>query len=487
MRGSGRLPLCLVAVALLAGCTQVSGTPVAPVAQQRRPAPVPQPVELTTGAERASAGVVAAGGQPAPYNYGPTVLAEDGRYRAWWCSQLPGVGPAGDDVLHASSASPDGPFSEGGAPAVPVFSGEPGRFDGMHTCDPSVLRVGGRYYLYYTGAAGDHAHGNAIGVASSADGRAWTRAPAPIASAAGEVQRANVYGAGQPSAVFVDGWFYLMFTDTTAKGAGWNGAGQFVLRSRDPAFGTGVQALTERGFRPAGGERGRSVADAFSADWAYSPTLDAFAIAHQTTGGTRITFWDREFTRHPYEPVMIPGPWQEGPGLVRDGAGWIRPSTSDPCGTVPLDVLRATGLAPAPTDIRHFGIDVTDAGGCGTAPRAARALEGFAVPSPVRTVDLVHGGGKVRLERRSVAETLATGVLDDRPDAVDALPVVAEIASGAPALRSPTGAIGLLDAQGRSWLVTEDAAKANASAIADATEAQWRAHPVQGDLRPGAR
>lgn len=477
MRG---LPLWLVAVTLLAGCTQVDGSPVVPIAEQRKPIPVPLPVELRTAGERASPGVVAAGGFAAPYNYGPSVLVEDGRYRAWWCSQLPGVGPAGDDLLHASATSPDGPFAD----AVPVFSGEPGRFDGMHTCDPSVLHVGDRYYLYYTGAAGDHAHGNTIGVATSANGLAWTRGPAPIVTAAGEVPRGNVYGAGQPSAVFLDGWFYLMFTDTTARGAGWNGAGQFVLRSRDPLFAGDVQALTERGFRPAGAGRTRSVVDAFSADWAYSPTLDAFAIAHQTDTGTRITFWDRDFTRHPYEPVTIPGPWQEGPGLVRDGSGHLRRSTSDPCEGVQLDVLRATALAPAPTDIRHFGIDVTSAGACATPPRAARALDGFAVPSPVRTVDLVHQGARIRFERRSAAETLAARVLDDRPDPLDALPVTAEIPSGAPALRSSDGEIALLDTRGRLWKVTPDTAAANTSPITDATPAQWRSHPLAGDLRP---
>ncbi len=61
----GRLPLCLVAVALLAGCTQVDGSPVTQVVQRQRPVPVPQPVELRTASERGSPGVVAAGGLPA--------------------------------------------------------------------------------------------------------------------------------------------------------------------------------------------------------------------------------------------------------------------------------------------------------------------------------------------------------------------------------------------------------------------------------------
>src|SRR5699024_8763829 len=118
----------------------------------------------------------------------------------------------------------------------------------------------------------------------------------------------------------VDGWFYLMFTDTTGADAGWNGAGQFVLRSKDPAFGSGVQTLGTDGFVPVPGPdstRARSVVDAFSVDLMWVDALEAFAIAHETAKGTSVTFYDRGFTRHPYQPVLVPGPWEEGPGLVR--------------------------------------------------------------------------------------------------------------------------------------------------------------------------
>ncbi|MEV0056590.1 beta-xylosidase [Saccharopolyspora shandongensis] len=476
----------LAAVALLAGCTQVEGTPGPPPQVEKRAEAPKAPVELAVGGERGSAGVVAAGGMPAPYNYGPTVLVEGGKYRTWWCSQLPGVGPPGDDILTAESGSPDGPFlAAGGAPAVPVFTGQPGAFDGMHTCDPSVLRVDGRFYLYYTGAAGDHAHGNAIGVASSQDGLAWRREAGgrPIVLASREVNRENVYGAGQPSALYLDGWFYLMFTDTTASGAGWNGAGQFVLRARNPEFTDQLQALTEQGFQPAGAQRSRSVVDAFSADWMWVPALDAFAIAHQTSAGTTITFWDRDFTRHPYEPVVVPGPWREGSGLIRSPDGHAPTSTADPCGTVPVDVLRATAEFPSPTDIRHFGIDVSGADGCRSTARAATVLDGFAVPSPARTVDVVRGGQRVRVERRSVAEQLVTRVLDERVPALDALPVAGTIRAAAPALRSPQGAVGLLDDKGRLWTVTAEVAAANGSPITDVSQQEWDARAPAGDLR----
>ncbi|MBB5152772.1 beta-xylosidase [Saccharopolyspora phatthalungensis] len=478
--------VALGVVALLAGCTQVEGAP-GPQPQVQTPvAQTPKPIKLRVGGQRGSAGVVLAGGVPAPYNYGPTVLLEDGQYRAWWCSQLPGIGPPGDDILQAASGSPDGPFTAaGGAPAVPVFAGRPGGFDGMHTCDPSVLKVDGRYYLYYTGAAEDHAHGNAIGVASSPDGFAWRREAggAPIVTASGEVSRENVYGAGQPSALYLDGWFYLMFTDTTASGAGRNGAGQFVIRARNAELTDHQQVLTENGFAPGGAQRSRSVADAFSADWMWVPALNAFAIAHQTAAGTTITFWDRDFTRHPYESVVVPGPWREGPGLVRRPDGSATVSTVDPCGTVPVDVFRATVAFPSPTDIRHFGIDATGVDGCATTGQAAAVLDGFAVPSPTRTVDVVRNGQRIRVERRSVAEQLVTEVLDTRVPALDGLPVVGTIRAATPAMRSPQGEIGVLDDKGRLWTVSAEAAAANGSPVTDVSRQEWDAHAPAGDLR----
>ncbi|WP_243788923.1 beta-xylosidase [Saccharopolyspora gloriosae] len=451
-----------------------------------------QTTTLRTANERSSESVVASGGNPAPYNYGPTVLAEpDGegmRYRAWWCSQLPSVAPAGDDVLFAESGDLQGEFDFSGAPAVPVFTGEPGAFDGKHTCDPSVLRTGGRFHLYYTGAAGEHAHGNAIGVASSDDGRAWRREAGgdPIVRASGEVRRDNDYGAGQPSALFLDGWFYLMLTDTTASGAGWNGAGQFVLRARDAEFSDRVQALTDSGFEPTGTTnvpRRRSVVDAFSADWMWSDALRAFAIAHQTERGTTITFWDRDFTGHPYAPLLLPGPWREGPGLVRTDDGHTPTSTSDPCGTVPVDLLRATESNPAPTSLHSFGLDVPEVHGCADPDRARGVLEAFGVPSPQRTVDVVRGGRKVSVERRSVAETMVRRVLDERIPALEAVPAEGTIRAGAPVLRSPAGELAIADDHGRMWTIGPDTAEANGSPVSDTDQRTWNSRPHTGDLR----
>lgn len=412
------------------------------------------------------------------------MIVDDGKIRMWWCSQYPGAGPPGDDILYGESASLDGPFTAPGGGVPPaVLSGNPGQFDGAHTCDPSVIRVDGTYYLYYTGAAGDHALGNAIGLATSTDGVTWSRSNNPVVGAAHDVHRDNLYGVGQPAAVYLDGWFYLMFTDTTGKDAGWNGAGQFVLRAKDPMFATGVESLTDKGFSAVPGTtapRTTSVVDAFSADLEFSDALDAFVIAHETQDGTTLTFWNRDFTLHPYRAVVIPGPWQEGPGLVRRPDGHAPAAAADPCGRVPFDVMRATqvGESGAPTDLRHYGLDVAGIQGCADPRRTLGVLDGFAMPSPVRTIDLVVGGQVIRIDRRSVAEQLATHLLDQRIAALDGVPVTAHLGSGAHAVQAPGLGFGFLLDDGRLWPVrSQSVASLNGSAVEFVSAAQWRSYP----------
>lgn len=473
-----------------AGTSAASSATATPSSGPATPTPAPKPVALAADRGRQSPGVVAAGGGDSAYNYAPTIVHEGGRYRMWWCSQLGTAQPAGDDVLYAEAASPDGPFAApDGSPAVPVLSGSGSGFDAMHTCDPSVVKVGGTYYMYYTAAERDNVvNGSAVGIATSPDGLTWTRrGGGPVIAPAGEVLRDNVYGAGQVSALWLDGWTYLMFTDTTAKAAGWNGAGQFVLRSKDPTFATGVQALGPGGFTavPDTRARHRPIVDAFSADWMYVDALQAFAIAHSTENGTTLTFWNRDFTANPHPQVHVPGPWREGPGLVRSPTGHAPASPDDPCGRVPVDVVRSTveGESGAPTNLAHFGLDLADVPGCATV-EAARVLDGFAVPSPENTVDLVLGGEVIRVERRSVAGRMAVAVLDRRPPVVDRLEVVERIPAGVPALRAPDGRVGLLLGDDRLWLFrAAEVAAANSSPVTDVSQDEWDELRKVGEAR----
>lgn len=458
--------------------------------------PQPGEISLTTDNARPGGPVIAQGGPGAPYNYGPTVMLDGGPARMWWCSQYPTALPPGDDILYGEAQSLDGPFTgPGGSAPAAVLSGSPGHFDGSHTCDPSVIRVDGTYYLYYTGAAGDHALGNAIGLATSTDGVTWARANEgnPIVSPSDEVRRDNLYGAGQPAVVYLDGWFYLMFTDTTGRTAGPNGAGQFVLRAHDPVFSKGVEALGDNGFSSVGGtsvRRARSVVDAFSADLMWVDALDAFAVAHETGDGTLLTFFTRDFAAAPYRPVLVPGDWREGPGLVRGPAGHAPVSRTDPCGRVPVDVVRATvtGEANAPTGLRRFGTDITGVSGCAGRAQALAVLDGFAMPSPERTMDLVVAGQVVRIDRRSVAEKLAARVLDQRIDVLDQVPVAAHVPSGARAVQATGYGTGLILDDGKLWPIpSPDVAALNGSVVTAITPAQWLNYPMGPTLAVPAR
>ncbi|TDQ01198.1 beta-xylosidase [Labedaea rhizosphaerae] len=471
-----RLFVAAAAVTVLAGCSSepllptAQETPVAHAQQRAATAAPVAPVVLETAGGRASRGTVAAGGGDSHYNYAPAVMQDGGAVRLWWCSQLGSAGPPGDDILYASAPTLDGPFRSPRA----VFTGSRRGFDAVHTCDPSVLRIDGTYYLYYTGSAGGHAHGNAIGLAVSTDGRHWQRRVKPIATASGLDPKANKYGIGQPAALKLGAWFYLMYTDTTEPGAGPNGAGQFVLRAHDAAFTKDVQTLTANGFQARDAHPvKKSIVDAFSADWMWVDALNAFAVAHETKSGTTITFLGADLTAAPYEPVVLTGPWQEGPGLARTADGHAVIPVDDPCGRVPLDVLRATVNPAAPTNMVHFGLDVTGADGCGTVERALNTLRGYAFPSPQRTMDLVVGSGVVRVDRRSVAAKLAVAVLDHPVPALAGVPVLARLKPGAPARTAPGRGVGLLLDDGKLWTVPAAAAALNASATATVTPEEF--------------
>ena len=478
--------ISLVAVAaVLAACGSAEGTTVpsttAPTAAPKRadqPPPAVVETVLPTDRPRQGSGTLVSGGSAAPYNYAPTEMFDGGRYRIWWCSQLPDIGVPGDDVLTSSADSLTTSFPDGTA----VLHGSGTGFDAEHTCDPSVIRVDGAYYLYYTGAASDGDLANSIGLAVSGDGVHWQRRPDPIVSASMDKLRPNTYGAGQPSVLHLDGWFYLMFTDTTGLAANSAGAAQFVLRSPDPAFGAAVQALTPNGFQDVAStktQRSLSVATAFTADWMWVDALNAFAIAHDDEGkGTVISFWDRNFTTQPYQDVVLGGPWKEGPGFVRRPDGHAPVSAEDPCGRVPFDVVRATADAGhGPTDLRLFGVDVINADGCKTLATA----EGVAMPSPDRMMVLVFGDRLVKIERRSVSAQVAVKVLDQPLPGLYTLPVVALVKAGTPAVHAPNRPYAFL-LDGKLWPVGAGAVQANSSPVTETTDADWDVRPKGGDL-----
>ena len=331
-------------------------------------AAAPCPVAEVTAVDEAG-GADTAALDRAEYDYAPAVMLEDGVYRMWWCG-----GVAGDHILYAEASDLDGPWHAHGSDVADSYddvfqpTGDTGDFDGTHTCDPSVIVVDGTYYMYYGGyplpGEGDTTR---LGLATSADGMAWTRANggAPLFVPAGDYTDVpNAYGLGQPSATYVDGHVYLSFTDTTAEGANAvNGAGQFVVRSPDPGFGSDVEELTEDGFAPYEGTTTRpySFTEAFSPDWLYADTLGMFVVAVDGTPDViELRFFDRDLALVTSEQIDFS--WSEGPGLVHRPDGHLPEPAA--CGELGVDLMRAVGATISEWDLAHAGATVTAPDAC---------------------------------------------------------------------------------------------------------------------------
>lgn len=287
------------------------------------------------------------------YNYAPAVIHDGDRYHLYWCA-----GVAGDYVLHAEAQDLKGPwhghdgkdFDTALAP-----SDKPGTFDEQHACDPNVLKVGAKYYLYYGGLSKAKDALTAVGVAVGDDPVHFARLNdgKPIVTAARTsttwAARKLTYGAGQPASTFVAPYVYLSVTDSTGSGGNSiNGAGQYVLRSADPSFATGVQEFTGSGWRDrAFGQHTaeHSILEAFGIDWAFDAATKAMVVvADKTAGQASIIALDpASFATR--ATGSVPLQWREGPALVAEADKHLAPRKT--CAALDLAVFSAAGGTPA--------------------------------------------------------------------------------------------------------------------------------------------
>jgi hypothetical protein len=440
---------------------------------------------------------------PDNYEYVPSVML-DGGYRMWMCQgHYEGASPGrtyhGDQIAYATAPTPTGPWST----PVPVFrnSGDRLRFDGMHTCDPSVVRVHGRYYLYYGGhndiVFPDPGYrASAIGVAVSHDGLSWTRLNGgrPIVTAVRDAGHpeypaladARGYGAGQPSVTWLDGWFYLAYTDTTGYASNAvNGAGIYVLRSTDPTFQTNVQALVAPGrFEPRTSANATrySLLEAFSVDWQYVDMLDAFAIADVTvpTAGKqiRVTLWDRSLATMT-GAVARTAEWSEGPGLISRPDGHAVPAPTS-CGRVPVDVLRSVGAAGGfgLWDLSHVGFDLATGLSCDCC-RLPQVFEGTVVTTPGQPWALVVDRKRLHFQIAPPVFQLSKTVLSVPLDIYARIPAGPSMFAGAPVYYSDGTPGAFLLSDGRLWPAScYDLVVANQSSIGYIPAWLWAAHQI---------
>lgn len=310
--------------------------------------------------------------RPQKYDYVPTIISHGHSSTIWWCGALnPG---AGDIIFAARMSGTDFESSRGVTDMHPVFSnsGNRSKFDGKHVCDPSIINVSNRMYLYYGGIAETKSSGNdlevatKLGVAVSDDGgQSWKRAnqgepiltPRPL-------QRSdkNRYGLGQPSVVYHNGLFYLFYTNTVGP----DGIGIYLVRSKHPLM-TEAEEWTSHGFVPLRGQsplRGERLIQGFSADWAFIPKYKMFMMAlRKKEGVMQLVFFD-ETLQKKLGAVDLPLEWTEGPGLVRDESGNLV-LLEEKDNIFAFQLLRSTGVPRQPVtwDISASKIRLSVKGG----------------------------------------------------------------------------------------------------------------------------
>jgi hypothetical protein len=304
------------------------------------------------------------------YDYVPSILYENGHYRMWWGGAI-----AGDFILYAQAQTLNGPWRgrDGVSPfdisLQPTNNHVTDGFDAQHTCDPSVVRVGGSYYLYYGGLGYNSPFDmTQVGVAVSSDGYRFTRlnkGQAIIEPA--RLQTLNRYGAGQPSVFYYAHQFYLAYTDTTGQGSNSvNGSGIYALRCAEPTFQQGVEELGPQGFatHTANLATHFPLIQAFSVDWMYIPSLQMIGMATALDNrGANLHFWDLK-GRSSANDLAITTPTQErfaeGPGLVRDPSGHALQLDAM---TLRVDIVQAIfdhsgDTSPNAWDLGTYGSDI---------------------------------------------------------------------------------------------------------------------------------
>jgi hypothetical protein len=172
------------------------------------------------------------------YSYCPSILKMDGNYMTWWLA----ASSWGDSIGYKVTQSPSTMINYGYTTVLHgaqtgLSQAQGGMWDDQSDGDPSVLKIGGVYYLYYDGNNWDDpaTQQGGISVAMSYDnGATFTKLfnGQPLIQ---ETHDASAWGDGAPQvAVGPDGYYYMIYVhDLTAATESYR-----VIKSTDPTFST---------------------------------------------------------------------------------------------------------------------------------------------------------------------------------------------------------------------------------------------------------
>ncbi len=176
------------------------------------------------------------------YDWGATVIRDtDGLYKMWWTRQSPN-----DRIWYADSV--DGiHWHHAQQVMAPANGTSPEQF---HVADPSVVKLGGVYYMFYE-APNNAVNGQSqIFLATSSNGVSWSKTPnntnpqPVVALPAGTPT--NAYGIGMPSVFYKDSQFHMFYM---ANLTGWPDQIRHAVTSNPASWGaaTGHTVAVQEG------------------------------------------------------------------------------------------------------------------------------------------------------------------------------------------------------------------------------------------------
>jgi hypothetical protein len=272
----------------------------------------------------------------------PSVLKEGDHYTMWASLGRKG---GGKDVSIWKFTSRDGldwrVVGDG-----PVLEGSRG-WDAYGVETPAVIKVGGTYHMYYTAYKKAGGHLFTMGHATSPDGDRWTKQGelTSLTRVVGE-KDGNPWGwlaRAEPTAVYVDGTFWLYFADVHCRVDGCKGGVPMAQRGISLAKSRDGQSFTQDGdepvllqsasYPPSEGWEGYSTPWVLHDGSTFHLFADVFRVdAVDKHYQTRIAHYESDdgihFREVQADVVRVEGhPWAtksvRAPTVIRDGGRWL--------------------------------------------------------------------------------------------------------------------------------------------------------------------
>jgi hypothetical protein len=274
----------------------------------------------------------------------PSVLKEGDHYTMWASLGRKG---GGKDVSIWKLTSRDGLDWRVVGDGPVLEAGGFGAWDSYGVETPAVIRVGGTYHMYYTAYKKAGGHLFTMGHATSPDGDRWTKQGelTSLTKVVGE-KDSNPWGwlaRAEPTAVYVDGTFWLYFTDVHCRVDGCQGGrpmaerGISLAKSRDgqtfTQVGDAPVLLQSASYPPGEGWEGYSTPWVLHDGASFHLFADVFRVdADDKHYQTRIAHYESadgvHFREVQPDVVRVEGhPWAtqsvRAPTVIRDGGRWL--------------------------------------------------------------------------------------------------------------------------------------------------------------------